>query len=178
MKRLMHCLTSCTFVVMTCACAHAAQFRIHVSGATAGDRLPQRFAYDRQGCHGANQRPGLTWSGAPAATRSFALSVFDRDAGTQGFWHWMVLDLGADTHGLHGDQSLPGQAQVLRNDYGHTGWGGPCPPPGPPHHYVFTVYALDVAHLPLPASTEPAQAAHVIDNHVLKKATVTLTYGR
>lgn len=178
MKHFMRSLMTGMFLVAAGAGAHAAHLQVHVSGAAANGRLPQRFAYNRQGCHGANQRPGVHWSGAPARTRSFAVSVYDRDAGQHGFWHWIVIDLGVQTHSLAGDQMLPARARKLRNDYGHMGWGGPCPPPGAAHHYVFTVYALDVAHLPLAASTDPARAARIINAHALQKAHVTLTYGR
>lgn len=160
------------------ATAHAGDFQLHVAGATADGHLPQRFAYDRDGCHGRNQRPDLSWSGAPHGTHGFAVSVFDPDAQPHGWWHWFVVDLPASVHSLAGDASLPASAKALRNDYGDIGWGGPCPPPGPAHHYRFTVYALDVAHLDLPPHAAPGQVRQLLAPHQLGSAQVTLKYGR
>lgn len=159
--------------------AHAGTLRLHVAGAHTDGSIPQRYAYDQGGCHGRNARLPLSWQHAPAGTRSFAVSVFDPDAPTgHGWWHWFVLDLPADTHGLPQDAALPTPAFALRNDYGHDGWGGPCPPPGPAHHYVFTVYALDRATLGLTPQTPPAAALHALQSHTLDRASVTLIYGR
>lgn len=156
--------------------AHAGGFRLHVAGTDARGRLAPRFAYEGAGCHGDNTRPALSWQGPPAGTRSFAVTVFDPDAGAAGWWHWFVFDLPADANGV--GTVLPAAARQLRNDYGGRGWGGPCPPPGPPHHYQFTVYALDVATLALDADTPPATALAALRAHRLAQARITVLFGR
>ena len=160
--------------------SHAAGFALHVEGADTQGRLAQRYSYDRFGCHGANRAPALQWSGAPAGTRSFAVTVFDPDAPTgSGFWHWMVIDLPAASRSLPEGGALPAFAHAIRNDYGDKAWGGPCPPAGdPPHHYLFTVYALDVPSLGAPADASPALAGFLMHGHVIGKARRTLTFGR
>jgi hypothetical protein len=122
----------------------------------------------------------LHWSGAPAGTRSFAVTVFDPDAPTgSGFWHWMAIDLPAAAHGLPEGGALPAPGRAIRNDYGDKAWGGPCPPAGDrPHHYVFTVYALDVPALGAPADASPALTGFMLHGHVIGKAQRTLTFGR
>ncbi|NII09398.1 YbhB/YbcL family Raf kinase inhibitor-like protein [Oleiagrimonas sp. C23AA] len=152
---------------------------LEVTGANANGRLAPRYAFDGGDCGGQNLRPTLHWHGQPKATRSLAIGVFDPDAPTgHGWWHWFVLDLPATTSGLEQDAALPPPAFALRNDYGQRGWGGPCPPPGPAHRYVFTVYALDQAHLALAPDTSPANALRAVQAHTLDSAQVTLTYGR
>jgi Raf kinase inhibitor-like YbhB/YbcL family protein len=128
------------------------------------------------GCTGGNLSPALTWSGAPAATKSFAVSIYDPDAPTgSGWWHWVV---GA------GDVSkklMPDGAIQSRTDFGADGYGGPCPPAGDkPHHYRITVFAVDVDKLP-DATNDTASAALVgfdLHFHTLAKATLTGFYGR
>ena len=108
------------------------------------------------GCTGKNISPALAWSGAPEGAKSFALLVHDPDAptGGAGWWHWLVVNIPANTTLLAKDAGqadgakLPDGAVQVTTDFGSIGWGGPCPPVGDkPHHYNFTLYALNVDHL-------------------------------
>ena len=135
------------------------------------------------GCSGGNVSPALNWSAAPKGTRSFALSVYDPDAPTgSGFWHWWVVNIPADATGLPkgagGGKGLPEGAVQGRNDFSETKYDGPCPPPGKPHHYVFTLYALDVDKFPADASQSPAVFGFNANAHALAKATLTGTYKK
>ncbi|WP_267225871.1 YbhB/YbcL family Raf kinase inhibitor-like protein [Dyella silvae] len=158
--------------------AHAADFSLQVDGDHG--RLPASSSYHGYGCTGDNRAPAVHWQNAPAGTRGFALTVFDPDAPTgKGWWHWAVINLPASTTSLPAGAALPTGAVTLRNDYGDTGWGGPCPPPGdPPHHYVFTLFALDVPGLDAPSGATAAWVEGAIRGHALGKAQTTLTYGR
>jgi Raf kinase inhibitor-like YbhB/YbcL family protein len=173
-----------TFACLALAClataAHAGNFTLQVEGADAHGRLAARYSYDRFGCTGANLAPALHWSAPPAGTRSFAVTVFDPDAPTgSGFWHWVAIDLPAALRGLPEGGALPAPARAIRNDYGDKAWGGPCPPAGDrPHHYVFTVYALDVPALGAADDASPALTGFMLHSHVLGKAQQTLTFGR
>ncbi len=120
------------------------------------------------GCNGGNQAPRLRWSGAPAGTRSFAVTMFDPDAPTgSGFWHWLAWDIPAGATSL--DSTLPAGAVSGTNDAGLTGYLGPCPPPGDRvHRYQLSVYALDIASLGLPASTHAAVVGFSMRNHILR----------
>lgn len=158
--------------------AAATDFQVQVDG--DGSRLPQRTSFNGFGCTGQNLAPAVHWQGAPANTRSFVLTVYDPDAPTgSGWWHWVVINLPATTHELPAGGNLPTGAHAVRNDYGQAAWGGPCPPVGDaPHHYVFTVYALDVPALDIPADASAALAGFAMHGHVLGKAQSVLTFGR
>jgi Raf kinase inhibitor-like YbhB/YbcL family protein len=102
-------------------------------------------------CDGAELPPPLAWSKVPAATKSIAILVEDPDAPKGTFTHWLVTDIPATTTAVDG--ALPAGAMAAKNDKGKSGYAGPCPPSGI-HHYVFHVYALDMALKGSPTRTE------------------------
>ena len=162
--------------------AAAADFRVTLPGHEAGIFAAEEY-FDGFGCTGTNRPFDIVWSGAPAETRSFAVSVYDPDAPTgSGWWHWIVADLPAGTTRLTtgadtGDRALPAGAVQVRNDYGKLGWGGPCPPVGEAHRYVFTVTALKVDKLALPADPSAALTGYMTRANALASARATL-FGR
>ena len=107
-----------------------------------GAPVARAFVWNKDGCNGANRTPRLTWDAPPAGTRSFNVTAIDHDAPKPGGWvHWSVTRIPASARAL--SEVGPHGAVVARNDFGTFGWGGPCPPPGPVHHYTFTLDALD-----------------------------------
>ncbi|MGE5651376.1 MAG: YbhB/YbcL family Raf kinase inhibitor-like protein [Bacillota bacterium] len=140
--------------------------------------------YQGFGCSGDNQSPQLEWSGAPAATKSFAVTMYDPDASTgSGWWHWVVYDIPASVHMLAGGAGHPGKlpdgARHGRNDFGSMDFGGACPPAGDkPHRYVVTVYALKTDKLGVPADASPAMIGFMLNSNRLGTASLTGMYGR
>ncbi|MBO1029948.1 YbhB/YbcL family Raf kinase inhibitor-like protein [Tessaracoccus sp. SD287] len=138
------------------------------AGIPANGHIDLKFA--EGGVGGRNVVPDLTWSDAPAETKSFAITVYDPDAPTgSGWWHWVAVDLPATITSIAEGAHLPESAREWVNDYGYIGYGGPYPPPGPAHHYVFTVYALPTERLDVPdeassAATRMALLASAIDS--------------
>ncbi len=119
------------------AIAGAAGFQLSSPDIRSGGTIDPSFEFDGFGCKGQNRSPALEWSGAPAGTRSVAITVYDPDAPTgSGWWHWSVIDLprgpGAlpANAGAVGGAGLPPGARQIRNDYGVPAWGGVCPPAG------------------------------------------------
>ncbi|HKY32966.1 MAG TPA: YbhB/YbcL family Raf kinase inhibitor-like protein [Candidatus Polarisedimenticolia bacterium] len=132
-------------------------------------------------CDGPDQSPPLQWSEPPAGTRSFALIADDPDA-PMGTWvHWVLYDLPAVTRALSldvpKDPELPSGARQGRNDFGRIGYGGPCPPKGPAHRYVFRLRALEIT-LSLPAGARRKEVESAMQGHVLATAELMGTYGR
>jgi Raf kinase inhibitor-like YbhB/YbcL family protein len=135
------------------------------SASFQGNQIPAKFT-----CNGTGIPPQLAWSATPAGTVSFALIVTDPDAPGRTFVHWVLYDLPATTRSLHEGVQLLGQladgSRQGRNDFGKIGYGGPCPPPGSPHHYVFTLYALN-AELNQPVGATQAHVEAAMQGHIL-----------
>lgn len=175
-----------TALVSLSTLTNAGGFQLTSPDIEAGRSINKRFEFNGFGCSGDNQSPALQWRGAPAGTKSFAVTVYDPDAPTgSGWWHWSVINLPADVTALQADAGaaggakLPQGASQVRIDYGVAAWGGMCPPPGDkPHRYVFTVHALKIDKLELPADATAALAGYMINAHALAKASFTATYGR
>ena len=135
------------------------------------------------GCGGTNISPDLSWSGAPATTQSFVLTEFDTDAPTGvGFWHWTLFNIPPTVTSLASNAGAnpPPGAIAGYNDYGASGYGGPCPPVADiPHHYYFTISALNTAMLAgLSASSTGAFLTFNMRGHILAQGQLLGRYGR
>lgn len=141
-----------------------------------GAAIPQRFT-----CDGEDIPPPLSWSDPPEGTRALALVMDDPDAPGGTFTHWLVYDLPASTRalpeGVPAEGELAGGGKQGENDFGRTGYGGPCPPRGEQHRYRFTLYALD-APLDLPPGADRAAVLEAIASHALARGVLTGTYRR
>jgi Raf kinase inhibitor-like YbhB/YbcL family protein len=138
------------------------------------------------GCTGENTSPQLSWTNAPEGTKSFAITMYDKDAPTgSGWWHWVVFDIPANVHDLAANAgniaaelAPDGAIQSLTN-YGVAGYGGPCPPEGHGlHQYVITVHALKIDKLGLDENTNPAIVGYYLGNNTLAKASIVMYYER
>lgn len=140
-----------------------------------GAGIPARYT-----CDGAGVSPSLDWSGAPTATKTYALVVHDPDAPVD-FTHWLAYDIPAGVHrlaeGASSDGAMPKGSAEGVNGFRNTGYGGPCPPGGKPHHYIFLLYALDT-DLRLPAGATREQVQTAMRSHVVATGRLVATYGR
>lgn len=144
-----------------------------------GERLPQAHVFDDWDMNGENLSPHLRWSGAPEATRSFAVTCYDPDAPTQGgFWHWLLFDLPADLTeiptGYGTADAKPGTHAC--NDFGVPAYGGAAPPPGRPHRYLFAVHALGVDTLGLAGETPANVVGFTITANTLARGYLAPVY--
>jgi Raf kinase inhibitor-like YbhB/YbcL family protein len=141
-----------------------------------GELIPKKFT-----CDGPDVSPQLGWNGPPARTESFALIADDPDAPVGTWVHWVLYDLPANARELAEavakQEQLPNGARQGRNDFGKTGYGGPCPPPGKPHRYFFKLYALD-AKPNLKAGATKADLERAMKGHILGQAELMGRYGR
>lgn len=159
-------------------------FTVRSADIESNRTLKPTQVYQGFGCTGGNLSPQLEWSGAPAGTRSFAVTVYDPDAPTgSGWWHWVAYDIPVSTNrvetGAGKPGGLPPGVRQARNDYGTPDFGGACPPPGDkPHRYIVTVHALKVDKLGVPVDASPALVGYMLNANGLATATLTGLYGR
>jgi Raf kinase inhibitor-like YbhB/YbcL family protein len=135
-------------------------------------------------CEGKDISPPLAWNGAPPGTRSLALIVDDPDAPDPAApamtWvHWVVYNIPPAAISLPEGvkpEALPPGTQSGINDWGRTGYGGPCPPVGR-HRYFHKLYALDTL---LPQLKRPDKQAleAAMKGHILAQATLVGTYRK
>ncbi len=141
-----------------------------------GNPIPMPFT-----CKGENRSPPLAWSGAPAGTAAFALLMTDPDAPGGEFLHWMVFNLPASISRLDAGQpnnfKLTNGAVQGVNDFGRPGYGGPCPPPGRAHRYVFQLFALDRCVEPR-TIVRAADLHRAMEGRILARATLTGVFRR
>jgi len=143
---------------------------------TAGAAIPSQHT-----CDGADSSPPLAWSGQPAATKTFALIADDPDAPAGTWVHWVLFNLSgvirALPENLAKDETVLGGALQGRNDFRRIGYGGPCPPPGKPHHYEFKLYALD-APLSLRGGATKADVERAMEGHILAQGELVGLYKK
>ena len=150
----------------------AASIKVSSQAFSNGAPIPSRYT-----CSGGDVSPPLSWSGLPDGTISVGLTVIDPDAPGKPFVHWVLFNLPPDPTDLgEGGPFPPGSVQG-RNDFGSSGYRGPCPPPGSPHHYHFKVYALN-AKLSLPGGASEAAFADAIQGRVVASGEIVGTFKR
>jgi Raf kinase inhibitor-like YbhB/YbcL family protein len=121
--------------------------------------VPLESVFNGFGCEGQNRSLALEWTPVEGA-QSYAVVIHDPDAPTGvGFFHWIAVDLPAGTTSIPAGASgsaMPAGVVETYTDFGANGYGGRCPPPGTPHRYEVTVYAVDVPSLGVPAGATGA----------------------
>ena len=145
-------------------------FTLTSAGFAEGAAIPAKYT-----CDGQNIAPPLRWDGPPDA-RSFVLIVDDPDAPSGTFTHWVLYDIpGAQRELPEGaaNVGVPGM-----NDFSQAGYGGPCPPRGGAHRYVFTLAALDIATLNLPPKASRKQVEAAMQGHTIGQARLMGRYQR
>ena len=134
----------------------------------SGGAIPKRFT-----CDGAGVSPPLRWTAPRRQARSLALLVEDVST-PQVFKHWLAWGISARSRGLAAGARPPRQG---RNEFGRVGYGGPCPPSGENHRYVFRLYALRKP-LRLRGGASPQQFRRALRGDVLRVAQLAGTYRR
>lgn len=163
----------------------AADFSLTSQTVKENGKLAEEQVANIFGCSGGNVSPELQWQNAPKETKSFALTVYDPDAPTgSGWWHWIIFNIPASVNKLPANAGKPESGLAPKGsiqsntDLGKPGYVGACPPPGPPHRYVFTLYALKVDQLPVKEDATGAMVGFNLTQNALAKATLNATYGR
>jgi len=162
-------LSTALVLALPAGASAASAFRLSSPAFRAGAAIPRRFS-----CDGADVSPRLRWTAPPRRARSLALVLEDTSTAPV-FTHWLAWGIAARRGGL-GEGAHP--ALQGRNDFGRTGYGGPCPPSGAKHRYVFRLYALR-RPLKLAGGASARQFARALHpGNVLGEARLVGTYRR
>jgi Raf kinase inhibitor-like YbhB/YbcL family protein len=146
------------------------EFDLRSTAFEHGAAIPRRHT-----CEGEDLSPPLQWSDPPEGTRALALVCDDPDAPGDTFTHWLAWGIDPGTGGLAEAEAAPREGE---NDFGSTGYRGPCPPPGHgPHRYFFRLHALD-GELELEQGAARAEVERAIREHDLGSAELMGTYER
>ncbi len=148
-----------------------------LSGAfNEGDTIPKKHT-----CDGEDVSPLLSWSDVPDGSKGLVLICDDPDAPVGTWVHWVLFGITPDTTEL--PEGVPDGERVLSgamhgcNSWGNLGYGGPCPPAGPPHRYFFKLYAVDIEPVLSPGATA-AEVMVAIEGHILAEGRLMGRYGR
>ncbi len=142
----------------------------------SGGTIPSRYS-----CSGEDVSPALNWTEVPSGTKSFVLTVTDPDAPGHVWVHWVIFNLPPQARSL--PEAVPATERIANgalqgsNDFEKLGYGGPCPPPGKPHHYHFRLYALNVSLQLKPGVTRQELEA-AMKGHVLARSEIIGLFGR
>jgi Raf kinase inhibitor-like YbhB/YbcL family protein len=145
-----------------------------------GEMLPVPQRSGMFGGGGQDLSPQLSWSGFPAGTKSFAVTMYDPDAPTgSGFWHWAVANVPVGVSslptgaGAEDGAKLPPGAFQIPNDARMKKYIGAAPPKGHgKHRYYIAVHALDVESLDIPKEATPAYLGFNMSIHTLARAVI------
>lgn len=166
--------------------AIAEVFTLSSQDIATGQFMTKTHEFNGFGCTGEDLSPHLAWSNVPEGTKSFAITAYDPDAPTgSGWWHWQVVNIAKEVSelpkgaGSAAGSAMPNGAVQIGNDYGVKAFGGACPPVGHGvHHYRFTVHALSVETLGLPADASGALAGYMINANTIASSTIEALYQR
>jgi len=129
------------------------------------DLIPEIFTYFHE-----NISPPLCWDGIPSGTQSLALIMFDPEAKTPGFVHWVFYNIPPEVDQFDTDIEktafIEGIGTQGLNGKGEVGYRGCGPGPGPAHPYHFHIYATDLPTT-LPEGLDAAQLRERLEEHIL-----------
>lgn len=143
---------------------------------TSPDFLNNEFIPTQFTCDGQDLNPELRIEEIPEGAQSLVLIVDDPDAPGGTFTHWTVWNIPSNTEVIKKGE-LPNGATEGKTDFGRSGYGGPCPPPGKPHRYFFKIYALDTI-LNLPAGASRSDLEKAMNGHIIDHAELIGLYQR
>ena len=142
-------------------------FNIHSSAFQHKKDIPAKYT-----CQGEDVSPPLSWEEVPEGTETYALIMDDPDAPNDIFTHWLIFNIPVETTEV--PEAIPTNGELSdgtrqgANDFGNTGYAGPCPSPGERHRYRFNFYALN-KHLNLEGGTSKTQIIAAMEGAILDR---------
>ena len=165
-------------LLLSALCEPAVAMSLTSRDMTAGGTISLQQIYPR--CGGENISPQLAWSGAPAGTKSFVLTMIDTSVKPSQWSHWIVVDLPRDATSLaRGAKTLPGAAMALPSNFGDARYDGPCPPNGTGvHNYQLMIWALPVSTISFAPDTKATDLEAALARIALDRASLTGSVAR
>ena len=159
-------------------------FTITSSSFKDGERLPTKMAGNNKqnpNCVGENVSPQLSRSNPPAGTKSYALLMFDPEGRPPGgVSHWVAYGIPVSVTGF-----AEGEASKQTDKYvggkslmGLPHYFGPCTPPGPPHHYLFTLIATDLEPTALQPGMTRDELIKALEGHAKGATSIIGTFSK
>ena len=145
----------------------APSFQLVTSWAN-GAAIPPRYT-----CDDADVAPALSWTTVPIDAVEIAVTMVDLDAN---FIHWVQFAI-SPTRTALGEGEVPPGAIEWTNDFGDTGYGGPCPPAGETHTYLFTVHALN-QQVEVADDASATEVVDLLNQTSILESSVSGTYAR
>jgi len=151
------------------------QFKVSSQVLKEGEQIPKKYTVE-----GYDASPPLNWSGIPSEAKSLVIIMYDPDAPSGIFYHWILYNISARVNSI--DENVPKAPTTPYgfqglNDYGNVGYGGPYPPKGSKHRYIFLVLALD-KNLELKPGAHYSEVLKAVKGHVIAYAKLTCFYER
>ena len=140
-----------------------------------GELIPPKYT-----CDGKNISPALSWDKPSNEIKRFAIIVEDPDSPGGTFVHWVVYNIPSNIKSLPEDitpiKNIPDEVLLGTNNFGHIGYGGPCPPLGT-HRYTFKIYGLsNVVHLE--AGAEKGELMRAMQKYIIAEGELLGKYSR
>lgn len=136
----------------------------------------QEYIPSKYTCQGQNINPHLIFENIPEGTKSLVLIIDDPDAPVGTWNHWIVFNIPAKTKEIKENQTPKGSTLGI-NSANNLEYGGPCPPPGKPHRYLFKLYALDTV-LNLKQGARKKDVEKAMQGHILDQTRLVGLYKR
>jgi Raf kinase inhibitor-like YbhB/YbcL family protein len=155
--------------IMSLVAAGEAKMKITSSAFQQGGNIPSKFT-----CDESDTSPPLQITGIPSNARTLVLIADDPDAPGGLFTHWLVWNIPSQTNSIAEGSALKGVHGT--NDFGKSGYRGPCPPPGT-HRYSFKIFALD-RELDLRSGAKRSQLDAAMKGHVVAQGELVGRYAR
>jgi Raf kinase inhibitor-like YbhB/YbcL family protein len=162
-------LLAIALVAIVSFAAGGAKMKITSSAFQEGGNIPSKFT-----CDGGDTSPPLQITDVPSGAKNLVLIVDDPDAPNGLFTHWVVWNISPQTNTIAEGTAPKGVYGT--NDFGKSGYGGPCPPSGT-HRYYYKIFALD-RELDLPAGTKRSQLDSEMKGHVVAQGELMGRYSR
>jgi len=170
---------ACLVVLSLVACgaqqaatAESATFAVSSSAFVDGGALPAQFT-----CDGSSMSPPISWTGAPAGTKSFVV-LMDHQPGPGTYkWYWVLYDIDPTITSIAAGGSA---GTVGTNEHDAQAYEPPCSKGPGPKTYTITVFALSTKG-EMPADAGPVTrdvVLQAVTRSVLAKASISFTYTR